>query len=211
MVWLSDAQMQSLRVTLEEVKLEEIDETIAAVGPVTSADDCPVSANAKSGADDPSACVVVAIGQACVGERARRDERVRGDVETRSRTSSRGSVEWIAGALDPSGRSVSVACLFADRLRELRSGRMLRVEIVVGTRPAFAVSRGAIVRRHGDTFALSAAGTAPRTAGTGSSGQRVRTGADSGSPWLAVEDLPPGSFVVSHPESLAAMLANTSL
>jgi hypothetical protein len=205
-VWLTDDDVGRLRVTTEEVKLEEVDETIVAVGPVVSADECPVASLAET----RSACVLVAIEQASLAH-------VRLDGAATARASDLvhdvfpGRVRWIAGALDSSGRTVRVACVFADPLAELRPGKQVRIELVVGERPAFAVSRGAVIQTREGTYVFAAGGTAE-------DGRHrfarvpVRTEGDTGGPWLPVANIKPGSVVVrSGVQTLASMLTVTAL
>jgi hypothetical protein len=205
-VWLTPAQMESMRVVLEEVKLEEVDQTLPGVGPVLPMEQCPV----KAPADERRACLLVAIDQAAL-------ESVHVGTPAVARATDTvhdvfpGQVTWIAGTLDRSGRTVQVECLFDDRMAELQTGRQLRAEVVVGEHPAFAVSRGAVVRAQGDRFVFALAERRQdgrhRFVRT-----RVRSSDDSGGAWLPVDDLAPGSFVVSRgSDALASMIAGTSL
>lgn len=205
-VWLSDAEIQRLQVSTEEVKLEEVDETLVTVGPVVSADECPV----KVAPEERKSCAVVPVEQGSLG-------RVKVDTAVTARTTELvhdtfpGKVAWIAGALDPTARTIKVACLFPDPMAELRAGKQVRVEVVVGARPAFAVSRGAVLQTHEGAFVFAASGTAEDGRHKFA---RVRVGAegDTGGPWLAVTNLQPGSLVVRRgAESLASMLAVTAL
>jgi hypothetical protein len=110
-----------------------------------------------------------------------------------------------------SRRTAKVACLFPDAMGELRAGRQMRVELTVGVRPAYAVSRAAVIEGQGNAFVFAATGTTD-------DGRHkfvrvpVRPDRDTGGPWLPVADLQPGSFVVrSGTQALASMLAVTAL
>ncbi len=205
-VWLSDDEIRKLQVSTEEVRLQEVDETIMTVGPVSEGSDCPLA----PAPGERKSCVVVAVDQGALG-------RIRvGSVAT-ARTSAlvhdvfAGRVAWIAGALDSAGRTARIACSFDDPIAELRPGRQVRVEIVVGSRPAFAVSRSAIFEARGASFVFTSAGM------TDDGRHRfarvpVRPDGDTGGPWIPVADLQPGSLVVkSGAKALASMLAPTSL
>lgn len=205
-VWLSDEDIRRLQVTTEEVKLEEVDETLVTVGPVTAAAECP----ARPAPEDRRSCVVVAVDQASLG-------RVKLHGSATARTTElvhdtfAGEIGWIAGALDPSGRTVKVACLFADPMAELRPGKQVRVEVVVGARPAFAVSRAAVLQTREGAFVFASSGTA---ADGRHKFARVAVAAegDTGGPWLPVTNLEPGSRVVrSGAQALASMLTVTAL
>jgi hypothetical protein len=205
-LWLSDEELRRLQVTTEEVKLQNVDVTVVAVGPVVDSAECPV----KSSPEERKSCVVVGVEQASLG-------RLRVGSAATARSSALvhdvlpGEVGWIAGALDSSGRTAKVACLFPDSMGELRPGNHMRVELVVGARPAFAVSRAAVMEIQGNAFVFSAAGT------TDDGRHRfvripVRADGDTGGPWLPVADLEPGSFVVrSGTQALASMLTVTAL
>lgn len=205
-IWLSDEDLHRMQVSTEEVALHDVDETLLTVGPVLSSDDCPV----PQAPEEPESCILVAVDQASLG-------RVHLGTTATARASSlvhdvfAGRVAWIAGALDPSGRTARVACLFADPMAELRPGKQVRVEVVVGARPAFAVSRSAVVQARGESFVFAATGTA--TDGRHKFARvTVRPDRDTGGPWLPLADLQPGSFVVkSGAQSLASMLAVTTL
>jgi hypothetical protein len=205
-VWLSDEDIRRLQVTTEEVKLEEVDETLVTVGPVVAAEECP----AKTRPEERKSCVVVAVEQSALAQ-------VHVETAATARTTEllhdafAGKIAWIAGALDSSGRTVKVACLFADPMAELRAGKHVRVELVVGARPAFAVSRAAVLQTRDGTFVFTAQGTAEDGRHKFA---RVAVGAegDTGGPWLPVTDLQPGSLVVRRgAQSLASMLAVTAL
>ncbi len=205
-IWLSDEDLQRLHVTTEEVKLEDVDETIVTVGPVVDRAECP----ARQKPEAQTACVVVAAEQ---GSLAR--VHVKSAATARSAGSVHdvfpGEVAWIAGALDSSGRTVKLACVFPDPMAELRAGKQVRVELVVGAKPAFAVSRGAVMQTGDGSFVFSSAGSTndgrhkfARVA--------VRAYGDTGGPWLPVADLPPGSLVVHDgTQALASMLTVTAL
>jgi hypothetical protein len=205
-VWLSDDDVRRLQVVTEAVTLQDVDETLITVGPVVSAAECPV----KTPPEERKACVVVTVEQGALGR-----------IQVRSTATARtsklvhdafpGQVAWIAGALDSSGRTVKLGCLFADTMAELRAGQQVRVELVVGARPAFAVSRTAVLETRDGTFVFTSKGTAQ-------DGRHmfarvpVSADRDTGGPWLPVTNLQPGSIVVrSGAQALASMLAVTTL
>ncbi len=205
-VWLKDEDLRTLGLTTEEVALEQIDETLVAVGPIVSAAECPL----RSPAEKSESCVIVSVEQSAL-------ERVRVDGLATARTANLvhdvfpGRVAWIAGTLDRSGRTVKLGCLFPDPMGELRPGGQVRVELVVGAKPAFVVSRGAVVQTRDEAFVFTSEGT------TADGRHRfaripIRPAEDTGGPWLPVTDLRPGSVVVrSGAEKLASILAVTNL
>ncbi|HEY2515379.1 MAG TPA: efflux RND transporter periplasmic adaptor subunit [Polyangiaceae bacterium] len=203
-VWLTDAQVTAMELAVGEVTLRDVDRTVMAVGPVVPPAECPVSPGARE------ACALVAVDQALLGD-------VRLGTPAVGRTSDTmhdvfaGRVGWIAGTLDRTGRTVNLGCLFPDRLGELREGRQLRTDVVVGTRPGFAVERSAVVTSREGAYVFVPHGATEdgrhRFART-----RVRPLADGGGAWVQVEDLKPGSPVVNRgADALASMLAATAL
>jgi multidrug efflux pump subunit AcrA (membrane-fusion protein) len=203
-VWLRDDELAALRLTTEEVKLEEIDQTLPTVGPVVSPSECP------AGATTAGACIVAAIEQSALAT-------VRVGSAATARTTGLlhdtlpGHVAWIAGALDRSGRTVKVACVLDDKLGELHPGQQVRVEIAVGVRPAFAVSGASVVQTSDGPIVFTPEGTTEdgrhRFARVA-----IHPDGDSAGPWIAVTDLKPGSLVVkSGTKALASMLAITAL
>jgi len=205
-IWLSDDDLRRLHVTTEEVKLEAVDETLVTVGPVVGAADCP----ARTSPEERKACAVVAVDQASLG-RIHVGSAVTGRTSELVHDTFPGQIAWVAGALDSSGRTVKVACLLPDPMAELRPGRQVRVEVVVGAKPEFAVSRGAVLETGDGAFVFAAGGTTD-------DGRHkfarvsVRPGNDTGGPWLPVANLQPGSFVVrTGTEALASMLTVTAL
>ena len=106
---------------------------------------------------------------------------------------------------------MKLACVFPDPLAELRPGKQVRVELVVGERPAFAVSRSAVIQTHDGAFVFASGGTADDGRHKFARVQ-VRTEEDTGGPWLPVADLQPGRVVVrSGAQTLASMLTVTTL
>jgi len=205
-VWLGDEAVRRLNVSTEEVGLHDVDETVMNVGPVVAGAECPI----RLAPQERRSCIVVTVEQAALGR-----IRVGGAATARSSALVHdvlpGEVAWIAGTLDATGRTARIACLFADPMAELRPGRQIRVEVVVGSRPAFAISRVAVLERRGESFVFVASGTSD-------DGRRkftrvpVRVDGDTGGPWLPVADLQPGSLVVkSGTEALASMLTVTTL
>ncbi len=194
-----------MHIELAEVALEDVDQTVIGVGRVLDPAQCAVSDRGER-----EACVVVAVNQTNLGA-------IHPGTPARARASEflqktfPGRVGWIAGALDPTGRTANVECLVADAMGELVPGRDIRVEIAVGTHKAFAVPRGAVVRRASGDFVFVLLGTSP-------DGRDrfvavpVRVEEDTGGEWIPVGDVQPGTRVVTHSaDALASMVKTVPL
>ena len=203
-VWLTDEQMVSMQLAMGEVALRDVDRTVMAVGPVVTAAQCPV----PRAADE--ACAMVAIDQALLNE-VRVGTPAIGRAADTMHSLFTGRVAWVSGTLDRTGRTVTIGCLFPDKFGELHDGRQLRTDVVVGTKPGFAVERSAVITAHDVTYVFVPHGRAEdgrhRFART-----EVRALDDGGGPWVQLEDLNPGSAVVNRgADALASMLAVTAL
>ena len=69
-VWLREDEATAMQLATEEVKLEEVEQTVIAVGQVLSSDECAVK---DAGARE--ACVVAAVDLDALGDGPRRDGR----------------------------------------------------------------------------------------------------------------------------------------
>lgn len=109
----------------------------------------------------------------------------------------RGTVEWIAGALDPTARTAKVRLALPNPLRELKPEMLGMVEIAGRTRDALAVPRSAVLRLGDQLVVFVEAGKAPD--GRTRFERRPVEVDDDGGEWLGIlHGLEPGEHVVTR-------------